>query len=90
MRLNLFHESENIIGKPLSGSGRTRKTESNLKTYRIRCGISQRELSEGTGVPLRTIQQSERRRRNINAAKAETLFILSRYPFCSVEYLMEI
>ena len=63
-----------------------------LKTYRIRYGISQRELSEGTGVPLRTIQQSERRQMNINAAKAETetLVILSRYPFCSVENLMEI
>lgn len=68
----------------------SRKTNSNLKIFRIRQGISQRELSEATDIPLRTIQQYEQRQKNINAAKAETLVKLSRYLYCSVDDLLEL
>ena len=44
--------------------------ETNLKRLRKLAGLSQRELSELSGVPLRQIQLFEQRQRNINHTKA--------------------
>ena len=61
---------------------RTAKQETNLKLFRQNAGLSQRELAEQSGVPLRTIQQYEQRQKNINKAQggvsgnAVTSFIL--------------
>lgn len=68
---------------------RKAKPETNLKTIRINRDFSQRELSELSGVPLRTIQQYEQRQKSINKASAEYLVMLSKALFCSVEDLME-
>ena len=86
-----YHEMDitNFVQK-MTELYRSRKQESNLKIYRIKQGISQRELAEGTGVPLRTIQQYEQRQKDINAAKTETLINISRYLFCNVDDLMEL
>ncbi|WP_374041738.1 helix-turn-helix domain-containing protein, partial [uncultured Treponema sp.] len=51
---------------------------------------SQKELSEISGVPLRTIQQYEQGQKNINSAKAETVLKLAKVLECSAEDLMEI
>ena len=68
---------------------RQAKPETNLKTLRMRLGISQRELSELSGVPLRTIQQYEQRQKNINKAQAIHLLNLSHALCCDVKDLME-
>lgn len=67
-----------------------RKKTTNLKMLRLNSGMSQSELAEFSGVPLRTIQQYEQNQKNINAAKAETIVKLSKALNCSVESLLEV
>ncbi len=64
-------------------------TDCNLKRIRLQSGLSQSELSELSGVPVRTIQQYEQRQKNINAAKAETVIALSIALSCRAEELLE-
>lgn len=63
--------------------------ETRLKQVRQRAGLSQSELAEQSGVPLRTIQQYEQRKKNINKAKAEYLVMLARVLNCPAEELIE-
>lgn len=63
--------------------------ETNLKRLRQKAGLSQRELAELSGIPVRMIQQYEQRRKNINKAHAEYLVKLTRLLYCEVEDLME-
>ena len=64
--------------------------ETNLKRRRCRLGLSQRQLSEDSGVPLRTIQQYEQRQKDINMARAECVVMLAQSLCCSVMDLMEL
>ena len=68
----------------------SRKEVTNLKFYRLKAGISQKELAKYSNVPLRTIQQYEQRQKNINAASVETIIKLAKVLFCSVEDLVEV
>ena len=68
---------------------RAAQPETNLKALRQRSGLSQRELSEQSSVPLRTIQQYEQRQKSINKAQAECLFMLARSLCCEIEDLLE-
>ncbi|MCR4650747.1 MAG: helix-turn-helix domain-containing protein [Lachnospiraceae bacterium] len=68
----------------------SRKSETNLKKYRLAAGLSQSELAEVSGVKVRTIQQYEQRVKNINAAKAESVIALSKALECPIEMLMEV
>lgn len=63
--------------------------ETRLKQVRQRAGLSQSELAEQSGVPVRTIQQYEQRQKNINKAKAEYLVMLARVLNCPAEELIE-
>lgn len=65
------------------------KPETNLKTMRLKAGLSQRELAEYSGVPVRTIQQYEQRQKNINKAQVEYLVRLSKELYCEITDLME-
>ncbi len=65
-------------------------TDTNLKVWRKKSGLTQRELANLSNVPLRTIQQYEQRQKNINKASIETLVNLSRVLSCRVEDLMEL
>lgn len=65
------------------------KPETNLKLFRQNARLSQRELSELSGVLVRTIQQYEQRQKNINKAQAEYLIMLSDVLCCEVIDLME-
>ncbi len=65
------------------------KPETNLKLLRMNAGFSQRELAELSGVPARTIQQYEQKRKNINKAQAEQLIKLSITLCCKVQDLLE-
>ncbi|MDO4545650.1 MAG: helix-turn-helix transcriptional regulator [Bacillota bacterium] len=68
---------------------RVAKPETNLKLIRQRAGLSQRQLAEWSGVPVRTIQQYEQRQKNINKAQAEYLVMLSQALCCEVQDLLE-
>ena len=68
---------------------RTAQPETNLKALRQRSGLSQRELAEQSGVPLRTIQQYEQRQKSINKAQAEYLLMLARTLCCDMEDVHE-
>lgn len=68
---------------------RTAQPETNLKILRQRAGLSQRELAELSGVPMRTIQQYEQRRKKINKAQAEYIVMLARVLCCGVDALLE-
>lgn len=65
------------------------RMETRLKTYRKLVGLSQAELAEKTGIPVRTIQQYEQRQKNINKASAEYIIRLSKVLFCTPEKLLE-
>ena len=69
---------------------RAAKPDTNLKVLRQRAGLSQRELAERSGVPLRTIQQYEQRQKQINKAQAEYLAMLAKALRCDMEDLIEL
>ena len=60
-----------------------------LKVRRELMGLSQSELAKLSQVPLRTLQQYEQKRKNINNAKAIYLVNLSSALRCDVRDLME-
>lgn len=65
------------------------KPETNLKLFRKKANLSQRELADLSDVPIRTIQQYEQRQKNINKAQVSYLVMLSKVLCCEVEDLME-
>lgn len=65
------------------------KPETNLKLFRQRAGLSQRELADYSGIPIRTLQQYEQRQKNINKAQAEYLVVLAKVLGCEVLDLLE-
>lgn len=67
----------------------SKKPEANLKLLRKEAGLTQRTLSDFSGVPLRTIQQYEQKQKNINNAQAKYLVMMSKVLCCEVEDLME-
>ena len=69
---------------------RDRNTTSRIKKQRIEMGLSQRQLADQTGIPIRTIQQYEQRQKNINVAGAETVMKISRFLHCQPEDLLEL
>ena len=66
------------------------KPETNLKLLRQQNGLSQRQLAELSGVPLRTIQQYEQRQKNINRAQVEHLVMMAQVLKCNTTQLYEI
>lgn len=68
---------------------RIAQPDTSLKRLRKAAGLSQRELAEMSGVPLRTLQQYEQRQKSINKAQAEYLVMLSKALCCEPEALLE-
>ena len=64
-------------------------SETNLKRIRTTYGFTQAELSERSGVSLRSIQMYEQRNKNINKASSDALYSLARVLGCNMEDLME-
>lgn len=62
---------------------------SNLQRIRKARGITQKQLSEKSGVTLRMIQLYEQRQNDINKAHAEVVMHLAHVLGCDVESLME-
>ena len=69
---------------------RAANPETKLKQLRQRAGMSQSELAEQSGVPVRTIQQYEQRQKSINKAQAEYLMMLANALHCKAEDLIEL
>ena len=67
----------------------SQRGETNLKRLRRQAGLTQRELAEKSGISLRTIQQYEQRKKNINKAQIDTLIPLSVALYCEVRDLLE-
>ena len=63
--------------------------DTNLKRIRMNAGLSQRELAEVCGVPVRTIQEYEQGRKRINKAHVEYLVILAQALCCDIKDLLE-
>ena len=64
--------------------------ETTLKRIRCSVGFSQRELSEKSGVSLRSIQMYEQRNKDINKTQAITLYHLAKALGCKTEDLLEL
>ncbi len=56
-----------------------------LKRLRMYAGLSQKELAEKTGIPLRTIQQYEQGQKDLTHARAESVVRLAKALYCEVE-----
>ncbi len=67
----------------------TRQPVSNLQRMRKNRRMTQKSLSEKSGVNLRTLQQYELGAKDINRAAGETLFALSRTLGCRMDELLE-
>ena len=86
----ILHEvSEDRAIDALNRTIRRKSLPTRLQRRRKNCGITQRELSEKSGVNLRTIQQYERRSKDINRAAGATLRALSIALSCQIEDLLE-
>lgn len=85
-----FHEMDiRQFSDKMNELYRAAKPDTNLKLYRKKVGLTQKELADVSGVPLRTIQQYEQRQKNINKAQAEYLVMLARVLCCDVEAILE-
>lgn len=63
---------------------------SKLKEARERAGLTQKELSERSGVNLRTIQDYEQGRKSINKAQGLALYRLANALNVTIEELLEL
>lgn len=63
---------------------------SNLKYMREYRGMTQNKLSEISGVSLRTLQDYEQGRKDINGVRGITLYKLAQALECKIEDLLEI
>ena len=61
----------------------------NLKILREKIGISQSELAFYTGISVRTIQEYEQRKKDINKANFEYILLFSKVLWCKPEDLYE-
>lgn len=64
-------------------------SDTNLKRIRTSYGCTQAELSEKSGVSLRSIQMYEQRNKDINKASVDTVYRLAKALGCSIEDLIE-
>lgn len=60
-----------------------------LKFIRNKKGMTRKELSEKSGINIRTIESYEQRKRNINNAKMDILIKLSKSLNCKIEDIIE-
>lgn len=72
--------AEIISGKPMS----------RLKRVRINKGLTQDQLSKLSCVNLRTLQDYEQKSKDINGARAITLWKLAKVLGCQIEDILEI
>lgn len=64
-----------------------KNAESKLKTLRRKCGLTQEELADESGVSLNTIRAYERKSKDLNKASFEIVMKLAKVLKCDVEEL---
>ncbi|MEC4271779.1 helix-turn-helix transcriptional regulator [Adlercreutzia sp. R25] len=84
-----FHEMDIRQFDAALNERRARFFRTPLRMRRMAARLSQAQLAIESGVPVRSIQQYEQRRKDLNKAAAETVVALARALFCSVEDLLE-
>lgn len=84
-----LHEAD--ISKFVDIMEEKKKNDNTTKLKKIRtiCGLSQSELSKLSNVSLRSIQMYEQRKKDINKASLQTIYMLSKALGCKVEDLIE-
>ena len=60
-----------------------------LKQMRVQAGLSQSQLAQLSGIPVRTLQQYEQRQKNINRARLEYATALANALCCAPADLLE-
>lgn len=86
---NTFHEADiSLFVNAIDERRKKEREESMLKRLRTYAGLSQRLLSERSGVPLRQIQLFEQGQRDIKKTQGETLRRLSKTLNCRMEDLI--
>lgn len=87
----VFHEMDIMqFVDELDNRIESKSSGTRLSIIRKYAGITQKELAEASGVPLRQIQLFEQRQRDINKCQGETLLRLSRALKCNIEDIIEI
>ena len=66
-----------------------KKNKTNLKKIRLNYGCTQQELSEMSGVSLRSIQMYEQRQKDINKAQVESVYKMAKVLGCNIEDILE-
>ena len=66
-----------------------RKSMTNLKRIRLAADLSQSELATISGIPVRTLQQYEQRKKDINRARAFYIIALAHALYCEPQHLLE-
>ncbi len=79
-----YHEMDiaQLVGR-LNSLREERMPGTELKRRRVALGLSQRELAERSGVPIRSIQQYEQRQKDINKASFSTVIALATALHCA-------
>lgn len=87
---NIFHESpEEKFCETIEKMIAEKNEPTRLQSIRKNAGFTQSELSEKSGVSLRSIQMYEQRNKDINKAQLDTVSSLSKALGCSIEELIE-
>lgn len=60
-----------------------------LQAMRKQLGLSQKMLADMSGIPVKTIQQYEQRRKDINRASVDYMVSLSNAMHCDIKMLLE-
>lgn len=87
---NPYHEMDIMqVVNRLNELAMCKRVSSYLKLFRERAGYSQGQLADITGIPVKTIQQYEQRRKDLNKAQAEYVIKLSMALHCQPMDLLE-
>jgi len=85
-----FHEMDLLsLYDKLESFRKEKFKETNLKRIRMKLGITQKELSIESNIPLRSIQEYEQNRKSINNAKSIYIISLSKVLCCEPIELIE-
>ena len=85
----LHEASEEKFVDTLNSIIKRKMITTRLQARRKQCGLSQKKLSDESGVNLRTLQQYEVGAKDINKASVTNLLALAKVLSCDVEDLLE-
>lgn len=86
---SLHTASEEKAVEVFSSVIKDKQVNSRIQSARMNYGYSQSELSVAAGINLRTLQEYESKRRDINKASGSVLFRIARVLCCNIEDILE-